>query len=698
MAVQLKGVSKNKAAALGLIGEEHEQVYDLLDREPNEFEARFYVDIWNESYSLKSTNSLISRIPRTSSSSTSEVGSLTLENVEGDLFELSNLVSNLGLKLAARGNTPIASFASIRVGSYESSAQTNRLNRISRVLRELAQKYNLGMIEISPVFDPNFDRISVVDLSLLGIPVSATNYSYGVGDHILYLGAETGSSDLSSFEIYRRLVGLLPEISGLEVMPIGSGNLNTVLFELFNKLSDGFSINLDKVPVSAEKMKASDVLTLKGPERVLFLASKKTYEEVYDSFSKWGFRPTIVGEIEDTGFLTCEWRHQRILELPVKLSLETNIQKEYKLIKYPPSLKKPSMIRNVDFEQDAEEDGDDVYFDEYEFVEDHAVDLLGSSRLCSKDILRSKSLENTAGAFLGYNYLPCIYSTLDKAVRGVSLRQSREVLSIDPYLGAAVDVSNLIGEIVAAGLKPESLFVQLCSRSPEYYRDLSLLAEITRALADSAKYWDVSASQVTLQVINRAEVGRFMQSYTIGALGTASSFELLVPGVFLSEGTKLRLIGEVPEQRCFSEYATYCRGVRLEKLAEIVFSREKELYRFLDSATDVMSFAKRVEAGGVVSTLAQAGVPNQMGVKLSIDYPGLRQDECLFSECSGRYVVGASEEKVAELDSMLSEAGVSVYGEGEVTGKSIKVNKVEMPLKTATRVWRESLKASLIAS
>src|SRR5215213_9646211 len=347
-------ITVKTAQQLRLTEEEFELIKTKLGRTPNFNELCAFSGMWSEHCSYKNSIKWLKTLPREGvkmlvKAGEENAGLMDIGDGYGVVFkiELHNHpsaiepfqgaatgVGGIHRDIFTMGARPIAALNSLRFGNLEEAKTQHLLAGVVHGIGHYGNCFGVPTVGGEIYFDECYHTNPLVNAMSVGIvkagkTVSAT--AKGLGNPVMYVGSATGKDGIggasfASADITAESTEELPAVqvgdpfqekklleACLEVIEtgavvgmqdMGAAGIICSTAEMSAKGEVGMRIDLDKVPMRQQNMKAWELLLSESQERMLLVVEKGREQEVERIFDKWDLESAVVGEVTDDGLLS----------------------------------------------------------------------------------------------------------------------------------------------------------------------------------------------------------------------------------------------------------------------------------------------------------------------------------------------------------------------------------------------------------
>src|SRR3954464_15537475 len=342
-----------QAVKLGLREDEFEKIKQVLGRTPNFNETAMYSVMWSEHCSYKNSIKWLKTLPRDGErllvkAGEENAGLVDIGDGLGCVFKIESHnhpsaiepfqgaatgVGGIHRDIFTMGARPIASLNSLRFGNLEEDKTQHLLAGVVHGIGHYGNCLGIPTVGGEIYFDECYHTNPLVNAMSVGIvkageTVSAT--ATGEGNPVMFVGSATGKDGIggasfASADITAESAQDLPAVqvgdpfqekklleACLEVIQtgaiigmqdMGAAGIICSTSEMSAKGEVGMRIDLDKVPMRQQNMKAWELLLSESQERMLLVVQKGREKEVSRIFEKWDLPCSVIGEVTSDGML-----------------------------------------------------------------------------------------------------------------------------------------------------------------------------------------------------------------------------------------------------------------------------------------------------------------------------------------------------------------------------------------------------------
>src|SRR5215212_8009269 len=354
------------AQKLGLQPDEFEEIIKILGRTPNFTELSAYSVMWSEHCSYKNSIKWLKTLPREGSkllvkAGEENAGLMDIGDGYGVVFKIESHnhpsaiepfqgaatgVGGIHRDIFTMGARPVASLNSLRFGNLKEAKTQHLLAGIVHGIGHYGNCFGVPTVGGEIYFEQKYHTNPLVNAMSVGIvkngeTVSAT--AEGLGNPVFFVGSATGKDGIggasfASADITADSAEDLPAVqvgdpfqekklleACLEVIQtgavvgmqdMGAAGIICSTAEMSAKGNAGMKIQLDRVPMRQQNMKAWELLLSESQERMLLVVEKGREKEVEGIFEKWDLPSAVIGEVTNDGLLSFFMKGTLEAELP----------------------------------------------------------------------------------------------------------------------------------------------------------------------------------------------------------------------------------------------------------------------------------------------------------------------------------------------------------------------------------------------
>jgi phosphoribosylformylglycinamidine synthase len=732
---------------------EYERAVKMLGRLPNYTEAGLFAVMWSEHCCYKSSTPILKTFPTTGprvlQGPGEGAGIVDIGNGKAVVFKAESHnhpsavepfegaatgVGGILRDIFSMGARPVAVLDSLRFGELSADKAKNVEHNkflVDQVVAGISSYGNcIGVPTVGgeTAFDSCYEGNPLVNVMCVGLIDQKDiqkGRAAGAGNSIMYVGATTGRDGIhgATFASEEFGEGNETQRSAVQVgdpfmekqlveacldvihnhndilvgiQDMGAAGLVSSSTEMASKAGTGLYLKLDDVPQRETNMTPYEMMLSESQERMLLCVKKGHEQEITDIFTSYGLDAVTIGNVTDDGMYTLEHKGKVVAEIPVRFL--TDDAPEYHLPTAVPQ--RLAALRTTDAR-----DGISVTNPEQTFLE-----LLASPTIASKEHIwhtyDSQVLTNTV-IRPGSDAAVIRVRNTDTALAMTTDCNGRYIY-LDPEIGGKIAVAEAASNIVASGATPLAITDCLNYGSPENPEVMYDLTQSAAGLSAACKTFETPVISGNVSLYNETSHEAVYPTPMIGMVGLIEHTDHIVTQAFKAAGDAVYLIGSLRPDFAGSELQKLQTGSIHGQISDIDLEGIKATHDTLLAAIreGLVASAHDVSEGGVAVALAESafgfdsksgdGSENPQADILGVDAKLDLEDELLFAETIGTFVVSVPLTAVARFEELFADSDATATRIGSVDnsglleiatrGKGISVSTM-----SAKKVWKESL-------
>ena len=690
-------------AELGLKDDEYARIKEILGRRPTDAELTVYSVMWSEHCSYKSSKVHLRYFGETTTPEMAEkilagigenAGVVDIGDGNAVTFRVESHnhpsfvephqgaatgIGGIVRDIMAMGARPIAVMDQLRFGAMDNPDTQRVLPGVVSGISHYGNCLGLPNIGGETVFDDSYagnPLVNALAVGTLKVDDLKLAFASGTGNKVMLFGSRTGLDGIggvsvlgsASFEegeerklpavqvgdpfAEKVLIECCLELyqAGVVVgiQDLGGGGLACATSELAAAGDGGMRVNLDAVPLRAEKMSAAEILASESQERMCAVITPENVEKFKQICAKWDVTVAEIGEVTD--------EKDRYLV----------VHNGQTVIDAPASTIDEGPVYNRPVERPANQDeiqtlGELERPDTADGIRDAWFKLVSSPALCSRAFITEQYDRYVRGNTVQAKDANAGVLRIDEETnRGVAISAdaSGRYTRLDPRTGARLALAEAYRNVVSTGARPVAVTNCLNFGSPENAGVMWQFKEAVHGLADGAKEMGIPVSGGNVSFYNQTGDEPILPTPVVGVLGVLDNVEKTIGNRLPAGEQELYLLGET-----FDEFGgsiwQQVSGAGLSGLPpQIDLANERRLADLLIPGADLVSAAHDLSEGGLGQTLAELAI--HAGCGLDVDLTQVHGDlfTALFSESASRIVVATT--RGDELVARAGELGVPV--------------------------------------
>jgi phosphoribosylformylglycinamidine synthase len=708
-------ITVKTADQLRLTKDEFELIIKKLGRHPNLNELCAFSAMWSEHCSYKNSIKWLKTLPRDGDkmlvkAGEENAGLMDIGDGYGVVFKIESHnhpsaiepfqgaatgVGGIHRDIFTMGARPIAALNSLRFGNLNEEKTRHLLAGVVHGIGHYGNCFGVPTVGGEIYFEECYHTNPLVNAMSVGTvkagkTISAT--ATGVGNPVIYVGSATGKDGIggasfASADITEQSAEDLPAVqvgdpfqekklleACLEVIStgaivgmqdMGAAGIICSTAEMSAKGESGMRINLDKVPMRQQNMKAWEILLSESQERMLLVVEKGREGEVKKIFEKWDLEEAVIGEVTEDGLLSFYMQDILEAQIPaVELVLGGGAPQ------YDRHYEKPK------------------YFEFIEKFDKDSVKLPSDLKAIAQELIQLPSIASKRWIYNQYDSMVGTNNTTTNAPSDAALVLVKETgkglaltvdcnsryVYADPYKGAMIAVAEAARNIVCSGGRP--LGVTNCLNfgnpyDPEVYYQF---VQAIKGMGDACRKFNTPVTGGNVSFYNQSPDGPVYPTPTIGMVGVIDDLNKKMTLDFKEEGDIIYVLGNMFDDISCSEYLHHILKIKHSPAPHFDLDLEYDLHErvleFIDK--NLIVSAHDLSEGGLFIALCESCFHRNLGFEIALP-EGLRTDGVLFGEAQGRVVVSVKPEQQKAFEKPLHNFPFLKLG--HVTSQKIIVDK-----------------------
>jgi phosphoribosylformylglycinamidine synthase II len=674
-------------AELGLKPDEYERIREILDRRPTSSELAMYSVMWSEHCSYKSSKVHLRQFgekkPETDAllvgmgenagvvdigdgwAVTFKVESHNhpsyVEPYQGAATGVGGIVRDI-MSMGAR---PVAVMDPLRFGAADHPDTRRVLPGVVAGIGGYGNCLGLPNIGGEVVFDPVYQGNPLVNALCLGVMKHEDIHlasARGVGNLVVLYGARTGGDGIGGASILasetfedagptkrpavqvgdpfmeKLLIECTLEVlrAGLVegIQDLGAAGISCATSELASNGEGGMHVVLDRVLLRDPTLSPEEILMSESQERMAAVVRPDQIDAFMAICAKWDVEAVVIGEVNDTGRLTIDWRGERIVDVPPRTVAhegpvyERPLQRPAWLTARQDDAPTPERLSRP---QTAHE------------IHAQLLQLLAAPNLAAKDWVTEQYDRYVMGNTVLAQPEDSGVIRVDEATgRGVALSTdcNGRFAALDPYAGAQLAYAEAHRNVAVTGAVPLAVTNCLNFGSPEDPEVMWQFAQAVTGLADVCQRMGTPVTGGNVSFYNQTGDVAIHPTPVVGVLGVFDDVERRTPMGWGVDGDLIYLLGDTRDEFGGSEWAHVVHGHLGGMPPHLDLDAERTLGQILvaGSRDGMFSAAHDVSDGGVAVALVEMALRGGVGARCWVP-DGLDPFVFLLAESATRAVV-----------------------------------------------------------
>ncbi|MFW6091473.1 MAG: phosphoribosylformylglycinamidine synthase subunit PurL, partial [Actinomycetota bacterium] len=629
------------------------------------------------------------------------------------------------------GARPVAVMDSLRFGPLEAADTARVLPGVVAGVGGYGNCLGLPNIGGELSFDPTYAGNPLVNALCVGVMRHEDLHrarASGTGNLVVLYGARTGGDGIGGVSVLasetfgspdgraassRRpsvqvgdpfLEKLLVECtlemyrSGgvLGIQDLGGAGLSCATSELASAGDGGMHVTLDRVPLRDSSLTPEEILMSESQERMMAVVAPEAIERVLEICRKWDVEANVVGEVNDSGRLTVEWRGEQIVDVPPE-----TVAHECPVYERPYA--RPEW-------QDALQSDDPKTLPRPATgaeLRDTLLRTAASPNLASKAWVTDQYDRYVLGnTVLAQPEDAGVIRVDERSGLGVAVATDANgrYAKLDPYHGAQAGLAEAYRNVASVGARPVAVTDCLNFGSPEEPAVMWQFAEAVRGLEDGCRTLGLPVTGGNVSFYNQTGDTAILPTPVVGVLGVLDDVARRTPSGFRTEGQHIYLLGTTRDEFGGSEWAHAMHGHLGGVPPAVDLAAERDLAELLIAGArdGVLGAAHDLSGGGLAQALVESCL--RYGVGAGVAVPGgIDPFVFLFSESQARALVAVEPSREAAFRELCTarqypHRRIGVVGGGD-DGPALSVHGLfTVPLAELREAHERALPARFVTS
>ena len=711
-------------ADLGLKKDEYESIRQILGRRPTSSELAMYSVMWSEHCSYKSSKVHLrqfgTKVPKNDSmlvgigenagvvdighgwAVTFKVESHNhpsyVEPYQGAATGVGGIVRDI-ISMGAR---PVAVLDPLRFGDPENPDTRRVLTGIVSGIGGYGNCLGLPNIGGEIVFDPSYQGNPLVNALCVGTMKHKDIHlakATGLGNAVILYGARTGGDGIGGVSVLasetfdangpakrpsvqvgdpfmeKLLIECTLEVlhSGLVegIQDLGGAGISCATSELASNGEGGMHVWLDRVLLRDSTLSPEEILMSESQERMCAVVDPGKIAAFMAVCKKWDVEAVVIGEVNNSGRLTVEWRGEEIVNVPPR-----SVAHDGPVFERPfarpdwMDVRQASGPENLVRPSSAAE------------VKQTWLTMTGTPNLASKSWVTSQFDRYVMGnTILAQPEDSGMIRVDEETGLGVAVSTdcNARFVALDPYKGAQLAFAESYRNVAVTGAVPLAVTNCLNFGSPE---DPAVMWQFERAvtgLADACLEMGTPVTGGNVSFYNQTGDVAIHPTPVVGVLGVIENVERRTPMAWKNNGDLIYLLGTTSDELAGSEWAHAIHAHLGGHPPVLDLAAEKMLAEILvaGSVQKLFSAAHDISEGGIAQTIAEMAMRSGIGARLVVS-AGLDAFTFLWSESATRAVVVVPSNRDNDFLALCDSKSfpVTKIGEVDLSSKSIELAAV----------------------
>ena len=591
--------------------------------------------------------------------------------------------------IISMGAMPIALLDSLRFGPLEDEKSRYLFEHVVKGISDYGNRVGVPTVAGEIEFDESFRTNPLVNVMCVGLVEKdkiVRGQAPNVGDVFLLMGGTTGrdgihgvtfaSEELTSDSetedrpavqvadpftkkrVLEASLEILEKINVSGVKDLGGGGLTCCISELVDESDNAAFVDLRSIPLRETGMTPYEIMLSESQERMIFVISPEDVKKACEICDKHEITSAVIGEVRKGKNMIISDNGKEIADLPTILLAD------------PPSLERPL--------KEIPEDTSKVEV-EHPPVRESLIKMLSSPNIASKSwVYRQYDHEVQLRTVVKPGDDAAVLRIDDEIAIALTTDSNTIHTKLSPFDGAAGCVAEAIRNVVSVGATPYAVVDCLNFGNPEKPEILWQFKRAIEGMSLVASEFEAPVISGNVSFYNETEGVKINPTPAVGVIGV-EKIENIRTMDFKNTGDKILLIGETYDELTASQYHKIIHNLEKGTAPKIRIEEElanaKTVLKLIDEDENKnITAVHDVSAGGIAVALSEMCISSDKGCEVSLTSDTLDENQLLYSESHGRYIVTVKDEA---LEDILSEIQVPVSVIGEVKGNTLKINNNE---------------------
>jgi phosphoribosylformylglycinamidine synthase II len=593
------------------------------------------------------------------------------------------------------GVRPIALLDPLRFGHLEENPHSQWLFKyVVKGIADYGNCTGIPTIGGEVEFDGSFENNCLVNVACIGLGTiedfeHAPSRAFNPGDYVVLMGGSTGRDGIHGVTFASRTLTEMSEadrpavqigdpftkkmiieatleavktgyVRGLK--DLGGGGLTCATSELTGDGNTGAKIELRKVFTGEPGMTSYEIMLSESQERMAFIVKPEGLETVLDVFKKYEMAFAVIGKTDDSKVLKVYDGEDLVVNIPAKALSESPTFKRAE--------KRPDYLDHLLAQKTPEPTIS---------LEDIIKKLIASENICSKEwVYRQYDHEVGVRSVVkcgeGDSGVLRIIGT-DKFI-SASVGVNSKHCFLDPYEGAKGGLVEICGNVIANGAIPMAM-VNCCNfGNPEIPESFWYFSKSVEGMNNFCRKLRIPIVGGNVSFYNEDEVSKTAIKATpqIMIVGLIQGYENIITLPFKQSGNDILIIGETKAELGGSEYHSVIHKLEGGTPPKVDERKIQARWNFLYELyqNKLIKANHDVNKGGFIVTVAEMCFKNKLGADIDLtgyNFNNLRDDELLFSETVGRFIIETNPKDFNEISSLAQKFNVIVKKIGVLKSK-----------------------------
>lgn len=705
-------------AELGLRDEEYAKIREILGRRPTDAELSVYSVMWSEHCSYKSSKVHLryfgeSMTPQMAAKLLAGIGENAgvvdigggdavtfrveshnhpsfVEPYQGAATGVGGIVRDI----MAMGARPIAVMDQLRFGPLDAADTLRVLPGVVRGIGGYGNCLGLPNIGGETVFDQAYAGNPLVNALCVGtLKVEDLHLAFasGTGNQVILFGSRTGLDGIGGVSVLgsatfeegeerklpavqvgdpfaeKVLIECCLELfhAGVVVgiQDLGGGGLACATSELAAAGDGGMRINLDQVPLRAQRMTAAEILASESQERMCAVVAPDNVAKFMEICAKWDVDAAVIGEVtDDPDRLRIYHQGELVLDAPPSTIDAGPV--------YERPYARPQWLDEV---QSRGQTG----VKKCAQLGDTWLQMVASPALCSRDFVTQQYDRYVRGNTVRAKHADAgvlrINETTNRGV-AISADASGRYTYLDPNMGARLALAEAYRNVAVTGATPVAVTNCMNFGSPENPDVMWQFREAVHGLADGAAELNIPVSGGNVSFYNQTGETPILPTPVVGVLGVIEDVSQALQHCLAAyadsadaqEPFTLILLGATHDEFGGSVWQDISGQGLCGLPPQVDLGNEIRLAQYFQ-ANDAIAAAHDLSEGGLAQAVFELLLGSSFGAQLDLSAVHDDAFSALFSESASRVLIAVTRDRADSAVERAVSAGIPVAVLGSTT-------------------------------
>lgn len=714
-------ITPELGAEHGLNQEEYDHMLQIVGRTPTFTELGIFSVMWSEHCSYKSSRLHLKKLPTKApwviQGPGENAGVIDIGDGQAAIFKMESHnhpsfiepyqgaatgVGGIMRDIFTMGARPIANINALRFGD-PSHPKTRHL--VSGVVAGISGYGNcMGVPTVGGEtnFHSSYNGNILVNAMTLGIADQDKIYyarGAGVGQPIVYVGSKTGrdgihGATMSSAEfgegneenrptvqvgdpfteklLLEACLELMQSDAIISIQDMGAAGLTSSSVEIADKGGIGVRLDLDKVPQRETMMTPYEIMLSESQERMLMILKPGQEDMARAIFEKWDLDFAVIGETTDTKHLEIHMYGEKWCDIPVPPLVDEAPIYDRPQGDYPEPESVPQTAKSLP---------------EGVSLSGALEKMIGSPNQASKKWIWEQYDSLVMGETIFSPGIRDTQSTRAGDAAIVKMPDSDKSLAISsdctprycyasPFEGGKQAVAESYRNISATGATPKAVTNNLNFGNPERPKIMHQFVRCIEGMAEACEHLDYPVISGNVSLYNETNGNAINPTPVIGGVGILDDYKKAVPLNFEDEGLDVYLVGQHGEHLGQSIFIKDIHNLEKGAAPSVDLALEKKNGTFIQKAAagKTLKACHDISDGGLLLTLAEMGLLNHIGIKITLD-----QKEDLindmgfwFGEDQARYVIATDNSD--QFEQLAAQHDIEIHKLGKTIKETLEIS------------------------